>query len=113
MTSPKLTLTFDPGMGAQVVRMAIDLDKHTARQFQRIDPPITHTVPWLRGVVALNSFEEVVETMKVREFRKDFFIIECKRLGTLLAERMEDAEGWHDLSRVEPAKESLRQGGGV
>jgi len=50
---------------------------------------------------------DVVEIMKLREFRKDFFINECVRIGTLLAERMEDAEGWHDVSRIEPAKREL------
>ncbi len=100
---PKLILTFDPGEGVPVVRMCIDLDQHTARQFQSITPPIQHGVPWLSGTAVLESFEEVVEIMKVREFRKDFFIRECRRLGALLAERMEDAEGWHDTSRIEPA----------
>ncbi len=104
---PKLTLTFDPGEGESVVRMCIDLDRHTARQFQCIKPPIQHTVTWLSGAAALDSFEDVVEIMKIREFRKDFFIRECRRIGTLLAERMEDAEGWHDSSRVEPAKREL------
>ena len=104
---PKLTLTFDPGEGESVVRMCIDLDRHTARQFQSIKPPIQHTVPWLAGAAALDSFEDVVEIMKLREFRKDFFIRECRRIGALLAERMEDAEGWHDVSRIEPAKREL------
>ena len=51
---------------------------------------------------------EVVEEMKARVFRKDLFVRESRRLGAMLAERMEDAEGWHDASRIEPAKESLR-----
>ena len=106
---PKLTLTFDPGEGEQVVRMEIELDRHTARQFQRIEPPIKHGVPWSGIVVGLDSFDDVVKTMKVREFRKDFFINECRRIGALLAERMEDAEGWHDTSRIEPAKKELRE----
>jgi len=104
---PKLTLTFDPGEGAPIVRMCLDLDRHTACQFESIKPPILHTVPWVTGSVALQSFDEVVEIMKVREFRKDFFIRECRRIGALLAERMEDAEGWHDASRIEPAKREL------
>lgn len=104
---PKLTLTFDPGEGEAIVRMCIDLDQHTARQFQCIKPPIKHSVPWLTGACALDSFDDVVETMKRREFRKDFFIHECRRIGALLAERMEDAEGWHDTSRIEPAKREL------
>ena len=77
--------------------MCIELDWHTARQLHSVKP----------SAAPLDSFEEVVETMKVREYRKDFFIRECRRIGALLAERMEDAEGWHDASRIEPAKRSL------
>lgn len=104
---PKLTLTFDLGEGAKIVRMCIELDRHTARQFQCVKPPIQHGVPWAGLVVGLDSFDDVVKTMKVREFRKDFFIRECERIGALIAERMEDAEGWHDNSRIEPAKREL------
>ena len=87
--------------------MRIDLDDYTARQFNHIEPPIQHSVPWLSGATALQNFEQVVEIIKCREFRKDVFMRECQRLGALLAERMEDAEGWHDASRIEPAKRSL------
>jgi len=45
--------------------------------------------------------------MKAREFRKDLFIHAAEHLGALLAERMEDAEGWHDASRIEPARRQL------
>jgi len=48
-----------------------------------------------------------VKILKRREFRKQLFINEATRLGALLAERMEDAEGWHDVSRIEPAKRQL------
>lgn len=53
------------------------------------------------------SFDETVRLMKVKEFRKDLFMQTAERLGALLAERMEDAEGWHDKSRIEPAREQL------
>jgi hypothetical protein len=58
----------------------------------------------------LCDFNGTVRLMKVREFRKSLFIQCAERLGALLAERMEDAEGWHDASRVEPARKQL---GGV
>jgi len=99
---------FDAGWDQQF-SMCIDLDEHTAREFADIKPPIQHGVPWLKETTALESFEQVVEIIKRREFRKDLFIRECQRLGALLAERMEDAEGWHDASRIEPAKKSLAQ----
>ena len=39
--------------------------------------------------------------LKRREFRKDLFQDEARRLGALLAERMEDKEGWHGVERQE------------
>jgi hypothetical protein len=56
------------------------------------------------------GMDQAVGLMRVREFRKNLFIRAAERLGALLAERMEDAEGWHDTSRIEPAR---RQLGGV
>jgi len=110
-TKPKLILTFDPGMGQPVMRTAIDLDEHTAREFERVDPPMMaeSPIPWMSGRVPLQNIDDVVKVMKVREFRKEVFQNECWRLGTLLAERMEDAEGWHDVSRIEPAKAALHK----
>jgi hypothetical protein len=55
----------------------------------------------------LADFDGAVRLMKVREFRKDLFIHCAERLGALLAERMEDAEGWHDAGRIEPARKQL------
>ncbi len=104
---PKLTLTFDAGFG-ESYSMCISLSEHVARQFSHIEPPMKHGIPWSNGVTQLESFEQVVSILKTRELRKDVFMGECKRLGALLAERMEDAEGWHDVSRIEPAKHALR-----
>lgn len=50
---------------------------------------------------------DVVEMMKRREFRKDLFIKAAEQLARQMAERMEDAEGWHDVSRIGPARKSL------
>ena len=77
----------------------IKLDPVTAREAHDIPPPVP-------GLV---SFDDAVEVLKRREYRKDLFIDAARRLGTLLAERMEDAEGWHDASRQEPARRELAQ----
>ncbi len=95
---PKLTLTFDAGFG-QTYHMCINIDERDADQFAQITPPCP-----IPGAV---SFDACVEILKQRQFRKDMFIHNSTRLGTLLAERMEDAEGWHDTSRIEPAKLEL------
>lgn len=82
------------------LRMAIDLDQEV-----RIEPRAVDEMK-----AGFGSFDGTVRLMKVREFRKNLFIRAAERLGALLAERMEDAEGWHDASRIEPAR---RQLGGV
>lgn len=57
--------------------------------------------------IGIGSFDGAVRMMKAKEFRKDMFVQAAKRLAHLLAERMEDAEGWHDQSRIEPARKEL------
>ena len=79
--------------------MRLNLDQITAREAHHIPPPAPGFV----------RFDDAVEILKRREFRKDLFTEAAQRLGTLLAERMEDAEGWHDASRQEPAKAELAQ----
>ena len=106
--SGTLTMKFSPGFGEEDLIMCVDLDDETAKKVANIPKPMKHgsPLPWMPGEVALDSFEEVVEMIRRREYRKDLFIGEAKRLG----ERMEDAEGWHDESRVEAAKKQLRTG---
>ncbi len=77
------------------------LDPGTAREVSHIKPPST--------VPGLTRFEDAVTILKRREYRKDLFISAARQIGALLAERMEDAEGWHDASRQEPAKAELAQ----
>jgi hypothetical protein len=55
----------------------------------------------------VSNMDQTVRMMRTREFRKALFIQAAERLGTLLAERMEDAEGWHDTGRIEPARRQL------
>ena len=79
--------------------MRVKLDQATACEYHHIPKPVPGFTP----------FDEAVEILKRREYRKDLFIKEAYRLGTLLAERMEDAEGWHGIKRQEPAKLELSQ----
>lgn len=48
-----------------------------------------------------SSIDEAVVIMKKREFRKDIMVSQATRLGILLAQRMEDCEGWHGEDRQE------------
>src|SRR6267378_4825067 len=60
--------------------------------------------------IGFGSFESAVQMMRVKEFRKTLFLEVAQQLGGRLAERMEDAEGWHDASRIEPARAELASG---
>lgn len=83
--------------------VADELGYETAREVAHISSPdfFADFVP------GGNPMETVVTKLKRREFRKDLFQSEAVRLATLLAERMEDAEGWHGVKREEPARRSL------
>lgn len=79
------------------------LEHSVARETAQINPPdaLADFVP------GKSALQVAVERLKRREFRRDLFEKEAARLGRLLAERMEDAEGWHGLDRVDPAKTVL------
>ncbi len=97
-----LTLTLHGPTGERYA-MSVPMDHMAGEELARIKPPSRALMEF--GLV---SKESVIEVIRKRTYRKDFFKHECLRLGTLLSERMEDAEGWHDESRVEPAKQQLR-----
>jgi len=97
-----LRMTFDAGFGDSFT-MTMPLDEHVASKFTRIKPPELGPVPGMG-----HTFEETVEILRTREFRKRLFVLAAGQLGMQLAERMEDAEGWNDVSRVDPAFRSLK-----
>lgn len=93
-----LQITLRDNHGAeQPLAMAVDLDDEV-----RISPRAVDEMK-----AGVGTFDGAVRMMKAREFRKDLFIHAAEHLGALLAERMEDAEGWHDASRIEPARRQL------
>ena len=102
MQEAELRLTLDTGgVGHETFTIAIGLHPGVASDLMALDStprPIGGSVP----------MEAAIKVLRRKQFRKDLFIAECLRLGALLAERMEDAEGWHDESRVEPAKAQLK-----
>ncbi len=71
--------------------VAIELDRFTAGEFMRLKPPVP-------GLV---NFDDAVDILKTREFRKQLFTKTATRLGTSLAERMEDKEGCQGVDRAE------------
>lgn len=105
--SGKLTMIFDPGEGEKPRIMCVDLDDYVVSRIRHCPPPSPFPSP---GHGHVNPLTGCIDTMSDREFRKDLFINAAKRLGTLLAERMADAEGWADASRIDPARQQLDTG---
>ena len=81
--------------------MAVGVDAEMRMDVRQIDDMK------LAADVGFGSFDATVTILKQREFRKLALIEAATRLGRLMAERLEDAEGWHDTSRIEPARKSL------
>jgi hypothetical protein len=54
------------------------------------------------------NMEVSVTMMKQRTMRRGLLIEAARRLAAQMADRLEDSEGWHDPSRVEPARQALR-----
>ncbi len=77
--------------------IAVALTPETAQSIQKVEPPS----PLAFAGTNVSPFDECIKILKRREFRKNLFTDAAKRLGTLLAERMEDKEGWHGVSRQE------------
>lgn len=103
MLKPELRLTFDSGNGEQYT-IAIGLEDRAASDLM-VPAPEKRAISFGGEV---HAFDRVVTLLRQKKFRKDLFVRECQRLGMLLAERMEDAEGWHDESRVEQARRQLK-----
>ncbi len=56
------------------------------------------------GAVSMN---DAVQLMRVREVRRDLLKQVAIQCAGQMADYMEDAEGWHDPSRIKPARKSL------
>lgn len=55
------------------------------------------------------GMNNAVQMMKQRQMRRDLLIEAARRLAAQIADRLEDSEGWHDPSRVEPATRALKR----
>ncbi len=103
MSEWTLTMSLRGPYGEQV-QYSLPLDHSVAREIWKIDPP-----SFLEFVPGESALGVVATKIKAREYRKDMFVSEAKRLGLLLSETMEDSEGWHDQSRIEPARRALKR----
>lgn len=57
--------------------------------------------------IGMLTMDDALTVMKTKELRKDLFVAAAQQLARQMAERMEDAEGWHDASRIDPARKQL------
>jgi hypothetical protein len=97
-----LTLRDNRGFD-QPIRMAIDVGNEL-----RVS---TRAVSELKMAadcgISVMDVTAAVEIMRVKKFRRELFVCLAQRLAAQMADRMEDAEGWHDASRIEPARKQL------
>ena len=61
------------------------------------------------GPLGLMSFDDAVEILKVKEFRRGKLVYCAQMMGEQMANFLEDREGWHGLDRQE-ATERRAQG---
>lgn len=90
-----LTLEFASNQGDRHC-YCVKVGEDIARDFNYVKPLSRDPI---ERMLDGRSFEAAVEVLKTKQFRKDLFIAESKRLGALLAEYMEDKEGWHGEDR--------------
>lgn len=53
------------------------------------------------------GMDDAVKIMRTKEMRRNIFAQVAEQLAHQMADRMEDAEGWHDAERVELARQQL------
>ncbi len=107
-SQPRFTITLtlhDNRSEQQTLAMAIPVDEELTISARVVDEMKAGAAGVVLGLGP--SMEQTVSILRRREFRKDLLIEAATLLGARLAERMEDAEGWHDTSRIETARELL------
>lgn len=53
------------------------------------------------------SADTAIKALRTKEMRRSALLCAATQLAGQLADLLEDSEGWHDPSRVEPAKAAL------
>lgn len=95
-----LRLTLSGPMGERF-DIVVNLGEDVISDVVRVNPPR----PFPFTALDTPSLDDVVSVLRRKQLRKDLFANECQRLGTMLAERMEDKEGWHGPDRQEMLKD--------
>lgn len=99
-----LTLTLRDGHGfEQPISWSIGVDQALRISSRAVDELKMGT----ELGAGLVGFNETVELLRTKEMRRDIFKQVALQLAGQMTDRMEDAEGWHDPDRIEPAREAL------
>ena len=93
-----LEMALRDNMTGETLRMAVNVDQECRISVRAVQELKTGF---------LFDMTAAVEMMRRKEYRKTLFQHAAAQLGARLAERMEDAEGWHDTSRIDPARKEL------
>ncbi len=86
-----------------VIHMAVDCDQALRVSARAVDEM---KLGMDLGVSVVSS-DHAITMLRTKEMRRRLFKEISDRLAGKLADRMEDAEGWHDPDRIEPAREEL------
>lgn len=99
-----LTLTLRDNHGfEQPLSWAIDVD-----QALRISSRAVDDLKMSADLgVSMVGLDEAIQMMRTKEMRRATFKQLAVQLAGQMADRMEDAEGWHDADRIEPARAAL------
>lgn len=104
MNEPRFTLEVklrSPD-GRTLYAMAVNLEPDECSDMERIVGDMRLSREFDDGSVG--GLDEVVRTMRRREFRRDALVNKARLLGMQLADLMEDKDGWHGADRQESAK---------
>ena len=98
---PRFTIemTIRDNYGHEQWRHAIGCDEAMSISERAVDEMKAGFIP---------NMEATVTLMRKREMRRDLLMMAAEQLAGQMADRLEDSEGWHDPSRLEPAKRALK-----
>lgn len=89
-----LELRFKREDGKTIAAISEEVNAYEGRRMQQINKPPPAPLSGL-------TFNDIVDVIKLKKFRRDLFDGSCRRMGERLANYMEDREGWHGDGRRE------------
>ncbi len=98
----ELVLTLKAPWGGNSYSVIMPMDDYIVHdRYVNLDPP---------NPFDMRGFEETVEVIRKREYRKEDFERMAKSLAVKLGERMDDEEGWHGIGRQSTYEQRRKDG---